>query len=91
VLRLIVESTGDGALHATLGSIDLGSPTLRAGNNDLRFTLPKTLQARLRRSSSAANLLTLTPTSASGAVVGIAVSRRVVVLATPKATKHHKK
>jgi hypothetical protein len=90
VLRLIVESTGDGALHAMLGSVDLGSPTVRAGNNDLRFTLPKTLLTRLRRSSSVANVLTLTPTSTSGSVVGTAVSRTVVVTA-PKATKHKKK
>lgn len=89
-LRLIVESTGDGTVHATLGGIDLGSPRIRAGNNDLRFTLPKPLLTGLRRSSSTANVLTLTPTSTSGSVVGPAVSRTVVVTA-PKTKKHKKK
>jgi hypothetical protein len=91
VLRLIVESSGDGVLHAQLGSVDLGSPTLRAGNNDLRFTVPKTLLTRLRRSSSVANLLMLTPTSVSGAAVGTAVSRQVTVVLAAKTTKHKKK
>jgi hypothetical protein len=95
VLRLIVESSGDGVLHAVLGSVDLGSPTIRAGNNDLRFTVPKTLLTRLRRASSAANLLMLTPTSVSGAAVGTAVSRQVAVIQATKpakkAAKHKKK
>jgi len=90
VLRLIVESSGDGALHALLCSVDLGSPTLRAGNNDLRFTVPKTLLTQLRRSSAVASLLTLTPTSVSGAAVGPTVSRQVTVTPTPKPTKHKK-
>ena len=98
VVRLIVESTGDGLVHATLGSFDLGSPTVRAGNNDLRFTVPKTLLTQLRRSSSVSNLLTLTPESTSGAVMGTAVTREVAIVATPKAkpkakpkTKQHRK
>jgi hypothetical protein len=95
VLRLIVESSGDGVLHAVLGSVDLGSPTIRAGNNDLRFTVPKTLLTQLRRASSAANLLTLTPTSVSGATVGTAVSRQVAVIPAKqpakKPAKHKKK
>jgi hypothetical protein len=90
-LRLIVESSGDGVLHAQLGSIDLGSPTLRAGNNDVRFTVPKTLLTRVRRSASVASLLTLTPTSVSGAAVGTVVSRQVTVTAAPKPPKHKKK
>jgi hypothetical protein len=91
VLRLIVESSGDGVLHTQLGTVDLGSPTLRAGNNDLRFTVPKTLLTRLRRASSATNVLTLTPTSVSGAAVGPAVSRQVTVTPAPKPPKHKKK
>jgi hypothetical protein len=91
ILRLIVQSSGDGVLHAVLGNIDLGSPTLRAGNNDVRFTVPKTLLTQLRRSSSVANLLTLTPTSVSGAAVGTAVSRRVTVTPAAQPTKHKKK
>ena len=91
VVRLIVESSGDGVLHTQLGSADLGSPTIRAGNNDLRFTLPKTLLTRLRRAAAAANVLTLTPTSASGAAVGTSVSRRLTVTPAPKPPKHPKK
>jgi hypothetical protein len=91
ILRLIVESSGDGVLQAQLGSLDLGSPTLRAGNNDLRFTVPKALLTRLRRSSSVGSLLMLTPMSVTGAAVGTAVSRRVTVAPAAKPTKHKKK
>jgi hypothetical protein len=91
VLRLIVQSSGDGVLLAYLGSVSLGTPTLRAGNNDLRFTVPKTLLTRLRRSASLASLLTLTPKSASGAVFGTMVSRQVTVTPAAKPATHKKK
>ena len=91
VLRLIVESSGDGVLLAYLGTVSLGMPTLRAGNNDLRFTVPKTLLTRLRRSASVASLLTLTPKSASGSVFGTMVSRQVKVTPATKPAKHKKK
>jgi hypothetical protein len=91
VLRLIVQSSGDGVLLAYLGTVSLGTPTLRAGNNDLRFTVPKTLLTRLRRSASAASLLTLAPRSVSGAAFGTMVSRQVVVVPAPKPPKHKKK
>jgi hypothetical protein len=77
-LRLIVQSSGEGKLHATLGSLDLGTPALRAGNNDLRFKLPNSFLSALRRSSAAKNVLTLTPVSSSGAA-GPAVTRRVTL------------
>lgn len=86
-LRLIVESTGDGKVHAMLGSVDLGSPAVRAGNNDLRFKLPKSLLSSLRIKSAAGNVLTLTPLSPSGAVTGTAVTRNVAVAAKPKVQK----
>lgn len=91
VLRLIVQSSGDGVLLAYLGTVSLGTPTLRAGNNDLRFTVPKTLLTRLRRSASAASLLTLVPRSVSGAAFGTMVSRQVTVTPAPKPPKHKKK
>jgi hypothetical protein len=91
VLRLIVQSSGDGVLLAYLGTVSLGTPTLRAGNNDVRFTVPKTLLTRLRRSASAASLLTLVPRSVSGASFGTTVSRQVTVLPAPKPPKHKKK
>lgn len=83
-IRLIVESSGPGTLNAALGSVALGSGDLRAGNNDLRFTVPKSMFAALRRASTAANVLTLTPVSPSGAASGTAVTRQVVI-ATVKA------
>ena len=90
-LRLIVESSGDGKVHTQLGSVDLGSPTLRAGNNDLRFKVPKTLLTALRRSAAAGNVLILTPLSPSGAVAGEAVTRHVAVAAAPAKHKAKKK
>jgi hypothetical protein len=89
-IRLIVESNGPGSVQATLGSLALGSQTLRAGNNDVRFTLPAGVLLSLRRSSAAAtNLLTLTPLSPSGSA-GQVVTRQVrvepVAAPKPKAT-----
>lgn len=76
VIRLLVESSGDGKLHATLGGVDLGSPTLRAGNNDVRLTLPA---SALRRLSAANGVLTLTAISPLGTQTGASVTRRVTV------------
>lgn len=78
-IRLIVESSGPGTVNAALGTVALGSGSLRAGNNDLRFSVPKAMLASLRRSASAANVLTLTPLSPSGAAAGTAVTRQVVI------------
>lgn len=94
-LRLIVQSDGEGVLQAKLGSVVLGSQGLRAGNNDVRFTLPAGMTQSLRRSAAAGTLLTLTPVSKSGAVQGTAVTRRVSIAAekakpTPKKTKKRK-
>ena len=91
-LRLAVQSNGDGAVHATLGSVDLGTAAVRAGNNVLGFTIPKSVLTTLRRSAAAGNLLTLTPVSPSGEVTGSALTRKVVVSATkPKAKPKKKK
>lgn len=94
-IRLIVESDGPGTLNAALGAAGLGQRTLRAGNNDLRFVVPKSLLTSLRRSAVAANLLTLTPLSPTGTVTGQAVTRHVVIAVAKKKPKHtakkHKK
>jgi Family of unknown function (DUF6055) len=89
VLRLIVYSTGDGKLRATLGSLDLGSSSLRAGNNDVRYVLPASLVKSLRRTSSN-NVLSLTSLSPQGAE-GSTVTRRVTIIKPPakKKVKHH--
>jgi hypothetical protein len=76
-LRLIVESNGQGSVQARLGSVALGTLSVRGGNNDLRFKLPPGLLLTLRRAASAGNVLTLTPVSASGSVTGQAVTRTV--------------
>jgi hypothetical protein len=83
-IRLIVDSSGPGVVNATLGSTVLGTYSLRAGNNDVRFAVPKGLLTSLRRSASAANLLTLTPMSPTGSLTGQAVTRHVVITAPPK-------
>ncbi len=90
-LRLIVESNGQGSVQATLGSIMLGTVSIRGGNNDLRFTLPSGVLRALRRSASASNVLTLTPVSMSGSVTGQAVTRTISVLPPKVKVKHRRK
>lgn len=82
LLRFIVFSSGDGRLQATLSANLLGSPTIHAGNNDLRFVLPKELSKTLQV-KSADNLLMLTSLSTSGAK-GMTVTRKVVVQTPPR-------
>jgi hypothetical protein len=81
-LRLIVYSSGDGKLHATLGSLDLGTLALRAGNNDLRFVLPATAMKNLRSKTAGSNILRLTSLSPEGAE-GSTVTRRVKITKPP--------
>jgi hypothetical protein len=86
VLRFVVYSTGEGALEATLGGTPLGEKSLRTGNNDVRFVLPATVFAGLRK-PAASNVLRLTSFSPSGAE-GATITRAVAV---QKATKKSKK
>ncbi len=92
-IRLIIDSSGPGTLNATLGSTTSEAISLRAGNNDVRFAVPKSMLTSLRRSASASNVLTLTPMSPAGSVAGAAVTRHVVIAAAPKPkpAKHKKK
>ena len=78
-IHFVVQSTGDGSLQATLGGVALGTATVRAGNNAVQFTLPKTLLTTLRRSAAAGSVLTLTPVSPSGTVTGTPVTRDVAL------------
>ena len=80
-LRLIVQSNGQGTVQAKLGSVVLGTLSIRGGNNDLRFKLPAGVLSALRRAAAAGNILTLTPVSTNGVVTGQAVTRTVSVLA----------
>jgi hypothetical protein len=76
-LRLVVFSNGSGVLRATLGSLQLGTSTLRVGNNDVRYTLPASLVKSLRKTSGN-KVLRLTSFSPQG-TEGTTVTRRVVV------------
>jgi hypothetical protein len=78
-IRLIVNASGQGLVTATLGSLSLGTANLRAGNNDVRFTVPKGALATLRRSAAASNVLTLTPAAATGTATGPSVTRTISV------------
>ena len=89
-IRLIVQSSGPGMLQATLGSTVLGTGSLRSGNNDLRFAVPKGMLTSLRRSATAANVLTLTPASPTGATTGAPVMLHVAIEAAQKAKKQTK-
>lgn len=80
-VRLIVFSSGPGTLRAAVGGKTLGTYSLRAGNNDIRFRVSaKTLQA-LRSTAAtrpAKNVLTLTSLSTTG-TKGKTITRKLVV------------
>jgi hypothetical protein len=83
-IRLIVNASGEGLVSATLGSLALGTAALRAGNNDVRFTVPKGTLSAVRRSAGPSNLLTLTPTAPNGTATGVPVTRTISVTAATK-------
>jgi len=89
LLRFIVFSSGDGTLKATLGSTWLGSAGLHAGNNDVRYVVPTQLLKSLRKTSTPANVLTLTSYS-SGGTQGASVTRRVAMQPVPKPKKRRR-
>jgi hypothetical protein len=72
-VRLVVFSSGQGELEAQLGSSALGKRQLRAGNNDLRFTLPRAFA----RTLAARNVLTVTSISSDG-TRGATITRKLV-------------
>jgi hypothetical protein len=74
VVRLVVFSSGGGQLNAQLGSLSLGTRALRTGNNDLRFTLPRSVT----RSLAATSRLTFTSVSTNG-TRGATVTRKLVL------------
>jgi hypothetical protein len=84
-IRLIVNASGEGLVSAALGSLALGTVNLRAGNNDLRFAVPKGTLAAVRRSAAPSNLLTLTPKAANGTATGPSVTRTISVTPAKKA------
>jgi hypothetical protein len=74
LLRLVVFSSGSGRLEANVAGSALGLRTLRPGNNDLRFTLPKSLA----RTLASTRLLRVTSVATSGAR-GASLTRRLLV------------
>jgi hypothetical protein len=86
-LRLVVEANAEGAVRATLGTTDLGQSAVVPGENVLTYNLPAGLLRRLRTTSAANNLLTLSPVSQDGQVVGTPKTVTVVVTPPPKPKK----
>ena len=68
VLRLVVFSSGAGQLEAQLDSLALGTRTLRTGNNDLRFTLPRS-SVRTLAANARLTFTSMSPNGARGATV----------------------
>lgn len=93
-IELVVQSTGSGALHATLGSLDLGAQKVRAGTNVVKYALPLGVLQKLRASAAAGeSVLTLSPMSSDGKATGTAVSLTVTVeqpVTKPKPKPKHK-
>jgi hypothetical protein len=85
VLRFVIYSSGSGSVDAVLGSTDLGSASVRAGNNDVRWKLPLSLVTALRK-TNADNLLSLTSLSPSGEP-GETLTRRVAIVANKKKSR----
>jgi hypothetical protein len=89
-IHLVAQSSAEGMLTVTLGSISLGTYSLRPGANDLHIALPKAELVRLR-TSTATNVLTLRPTSTDGQTTGTAVTRTVAFTPAQKAVVKHTK
>lgn len=66
VLRLVVFATGAGRVRATFNGSDLGSSTVRAGANDLRFKLPSRSARLVLARQSVLELTALSPAGSPG-------------------------
>jgi hypothetical protein len=86
-LRLIVQSSGEGSVSATIGSVAIGTRPLRPGGNDLRFPLPAGLLTRTLSQSNGGLVLTLTPLALDGTTTGAVVTKDVVVAAVKQPAK----
>ena len=86
LVRVIVFSSGPGLVRAAAGDTVLGTTTIRAGNNALRFRLPRAALDSLRSTSvvrASTSLLTLTSLSSNG-TAGAKVVRKLVLATPPK-------
>jgi len=66
VLRLVVFATGAGRIRATFNGADLGTSSVRAGANDLRFRLPSAAARLVLARQSVLELTTLSPAGSPG-------------------------
>jgi hypothetical protein len=89
-LRLVVEANAEGGVRAALGSTDLGKSAIVPGENVLTFNLPAGILRRLRATSTAANMLTLSTVSPDGQVAGATKTMTVVVTPPPPKAKKKK-
>jgi hypothetical protein len=87
-IRLIVSASSEGSVSARLGTLVLGKVNLRAGNNDVRFTVPKGALGIVRRTAVASNVLTLTPASSDGTATGLPITRTISVIPTGPTVKN---
>jgi hypothetical protein len=84
-LVLPVGSSGAGKVAVTLGSVSLGTYSIRSGTNTLRVQLPSTAEQTLTSAGAGGAKLTLTPQSPAGSA-GDAITRTVVLDPTTTAT-----
>ena len=89
-VRLLVNASSDGFLRAMFDGVVVATAPLRAGTNDVRFTLPVTVikavkSARSRAAGRALSLTSLAPDGTAGETV-----TRQVLLVEPKAQAEKK-
>jgi hypothetical protein len=83
-LTVVVQSTDQGLVAASLGSSDLGRLAIVPGTNKLTFKLASGILRKLRVSSATGDrTLTLTPLSSDGKVAGTAATLKVAVVQAP--------
>jgi hypothetical protein len=89
-VHVVVQSSAEGQMTVTLGTLDLGTVYLRPGMNDLHFKLAKSQVATLR-TSSGTNTLTLTPSSPDLKATGTVATQKVAFTPVKKTVVKHKK
>jgi hypothetical protein len=91
-VTVVVQSTDQGLVAASLGSSDLGRVAIVPGTNKLTFKLAAGILRQLRVSFATGDrTLTLTPLSADGKVAGTAATLKVSVVQATQKLKVKKK
>ena len=81
-----VGASGSGKVSVTLGSVSLGTYSVRAGTTTVRVPLTGAAEQALATAGSGGLTLTVTPQSPGGSASGTAVTRTVVLDPTTSAT-----